>query len=249
MRRSVGPGVVFWCLLLAHVAAAQSRAPEVTELPVDITAEELQKRYLDALGGEAALAGLRSSISRGSIEITGLDQPGRVEVFEARPARTMTRIVVGDLEIAEGCDGTVAWEKDPSGVKALQGDELREALLDCGFPLYQDLKRTYTSLKIAGKARQGDQEFYLVDAVRAGGTADVLQIDARTYHLGLVVTQRLVDGKRIPVPFLAADYRPVGGIQFPRVLRTRTGDVTITIRLSSIEINAAIDDQVFAMPR
>jgi hypothetical protein len=248
VSRSIGRCVVV-CLLLTHVGAAQSRAPEVSELPVDISAEELQKRYVDALGGEAALAGLRSYISRGSVEISGLDQPGRVEMYDARPGRTMLRIVVGDIEIAEGCDGTSAWEQDPDGVKVLQGDELREALLDCVFLLYQDLKRTYSTMKVAGKARQGDQEFYLVDAIRPGGTADVLQIDARTYQLSMVVTQRLVEGKRIPVPILIGDYRAVGGVKLPHLLRTRTGDVTMTVRLNSIEINPVIDDKVFAMPR
>jgi hypothetical protein len=237
------------CVLITHTGAAQNRSPQVVELPVDISAEELRKRYVGALGGEAALAGLKSAISRGTVEISGLEQPGKVEMYETAPGRTMTRIVVGDLEIAEGCDGKSAWEKDPDGVKALGGEELRDALRDCGFLLYQDLPRTYKALKIAGKAKQGDFEFYLVDATRPDGTADVLTIDAKTYLLYMVVTQRLVDGKRVPVPLLASDYRPVAGVQMPHDVRTRSGGVTMIIRLTTIEPNAAIDDKVFAIPR
>jgi hypothetical protein len=236
-------------MFVSHAVRAQDRAPEVTVLKTDISVEDLQKRYLEAMGGEAALSSLKSLISRGTVEIAGLDQPGKVEVYEKAPGRTLTRMVIAGSEMLEGCTETSAWEKDPDGVKSLQGDELRDAVRNCAFLDVQDLKRTYTSLKIAGKARQGDTEFYLVDALRSDGVNDVLTIDARTYLLTMVVTPRLIEGKRVPVPALLGDYRSVGGVKLPHLLRSRIGDVTMAIRLSTIEPNATIDDKMFEPPR
>src|SRR5687768_13908560 len=129
-------------VLLASSAAGQN-APAPVELPIDISASELQSRSLEAVGGAQALSRLQSSISRGTVEIAGLEQTGTYEMHEKAPAKTLTRVSLGGVEMLEGCDGKAAWEKNGNDVKTLEGAELQQALADCVFLAYLDWRRTY----------------------------------------------------------------------------------------------------------
>jgi len=239
----------FAALLVVHAAAAQDYVPDVRELPVDISADELSSRFTAALGGEDAWSRMQTTITKGTIEVRGVRGTGWVETYEKAPNLTYMRTVLpGGIELTQGCDGRTAWEGDAGGANVLGGGELREALDDCAFLALVDLKKTYTKLKVASKASQDGQEFYLVEAVRADGLSDTLSIDAKTYLLNLVVTPRHLEGEIVPMALLFGDYRAVGGVMMPYLQRMKIGDMLMTTKVESIVFNEPVDDAKFAMP-
>jgi hypothetical protein len=239
----------FAALLVVHPAAAQDYVPDVRELPVDISEDELSRRFTSALGGEEAWSRLETTITKGTVEVRGVRGSGWVETYEKAPNLTFMRTVLpGGIEVTQGCDGRTAWEGDAHGANVLDGGELREALDDCAFLALVDLKRTYGKLKIVGKSSQDGQEFYLVEALRSDGLSDTLSIDAKTYLLNLVITPRHIEGEIVPMALLFGDYRTVGGVMMPYLMRMKIGDMLMTTKVTSIALNEPVDDAKFAMP-
>ena len=241
------------CLLVvplswAPVLPAQQK-PAVRELPVDITAEELRARVEAAIGGAEAWKRVVSTVSRGVVEIEGVGK-GKFEEYRRSPNLAFTRIVMdAGEESLEGCDGKIAWEKDSEGARALEGTLLREALYDCDFLHPFALGRSYKQLKIVGKAAQQEQEFYLVDAFRAGGEKEVLTILAGSYLPQLLVVQRQMEGQTITIPVVMSDYRSIGGLKLPHLLVSKLGGTKLTLRFDSIDANAPFDDAIFRLPK
>jgi len=237
---------LFSCVSIGLAA----QAPQVQQLPVDISPADLGKRARAAIGDEQAWKSVTSTVSRGVIEIQGIDKVGTIEEIEASPNLSYMRLAIpGVIDSSQGCDGRVAWEKDGEGVRELEGVELKEALDDCLFLASLDMERTYKELKVAGKARQGDLEFYLVDAYTRTGDQQVLTIDSRTFLPVMVVSQRHIDGKVVPLPMVTKDYRDVGGLRLPHLLNSKLGGSRITIRFTSIEANAPFDKALFSKPK
>lgn len=238
----------FAALFAAHTASAQHGAA-VRELPVDISEDELSRRFTSALGGEEAWSRLQTTIAKGTVEIRGIKGPGSVEMVEKAPNLSYTRTVLpGGVEVVNGCDGRTAWEGDANGANVLEGGELRDALDDCAFLALVDLKRTYEKLKLVSKTSQDGQEFYLVDAFRSDGLNDTLSIDAKTYLLNLIVSPRHIGNEVVPMAMLFGDYRSVGAVTMPHLMRMKIGDTLMTTRITSVRFNEPVDDAMFAMP-
>jgi hypothetical protein len=234
-------------LLFGFVTApAFAQAPAVQELPVDVTAAELVKRVRAAVGDEAAWEAIAARKSVGSVEIG--DQSLALEVIEARGDRALITMKQGDALIsATGCDGKTSWEQDEEGVRAHTGAELTEGLDDCAFLNDVDLA-SYKEIKVAGKARQGERIFYLVDAYTARGLHDVLTIDASTYLPYAAISQRRDDGKLVTVAMVFSDYRRVSGLMMPHLMNGKFGGAKFTMTLTSIVVNPPIDGRIFALP-
>jgi hypothetical protein len=232
------------------LSAAPAVRSETVQVPLDITSDALRAKVMAAIGSPGAWKAVVSLRSRGTLQITGLEGEGTVEEVSRTPNLAQVRTVLpSGEESLEGCDGRIAWEKDATGVRELKGAEKKEALLDCEFLAPFAMDRIYQEWKVSGKGAQKDLEFYLVDAVRRGGDKEVLTIDARTYLPIMAVAERTIEGQRLPLPVVLSDYRDVGGLKLPHLLRTKIGETTITVRLSSIEANVAIDDAAFAKPK
>lgn len=234
-------------LLLLFGPGVWAQAPAVQELKVDISSEDLVRRVRAAIGDDAAWKAVTATISKGSIEIEGMP-PGTFEEIAASPDRCVTKITLSDQPMAlQGSDGHVAWEKDAEGVRELQGDELKEGLEDCVFLSDFDL-RAYKDVKVAGKARQGDFGFYLVDTYTTRGSHVVLTIDSTTFLPAMSVVQRHIESKPMAIAVVFKDYRDVGGLKLPHLLASKLGGMRMTIKLSSIAVVPPPDVTTFSKP-
>lgn len=215
------------------------------------TVEQILNRYVEALGGRAAIEKLNSREARGSFEIAGTPLKGTVEAYNKAPNKmaNFTRVPgLGDL--FEGYDGTISWTSDPTnGLRERSGMELVQSKFDSEFYKEIKLKELYSKMELKGTEKIGGREAYRIIATPEKGSPEKLYFDMQTGLLLRTDVVRESPQGKTAFEVYFDDYREVDGIKFPFVQRWTTSDYSATIKYDSVKHNTAIDDTKFSKPR
>lgn len=236
--------------LLAAIVALAAAHPSagVQALP---TADQVIDKYIEALGGRAAIEKLTSRVTKGSMETPDGAQVGTVTISEKAPNKSLAVIdspAMGGT-FRQGTDGMTAWEDQPgAGVTEKTGAELADALRDGTFNSELKMKTTYKTLVVTKREKVGTRDAYAVVATPAAGTPITLYFDVES---GLMVRQtssRDTAQGRIDVDVFLEDYRTVDGVKQPHVVRQVTAMFSFVIKITEIKHNVALADAMFKRP-
>lgn len=227
---------------------AKSVAPDAAASTPSVDA--IVNRYVEALGGRAALEKLTSRVTTGTIDVSAMSLSGKIEIREKAPNRILSVVTIAGAAFRQGFDGDVGWTDDPeNGVREQTGAELNEARRGADFHHPLHLEKMYSKLNLVGQEKLGDRTVYLVEGALAdGGDPDKLYFDTQT---GLVT--RIITVRHLPQGVSAfredfEDFRDVDGVKLPFTIRQSGGDSEFTIKLETVQHNTAIDDAVFSKP-
>jgi hypothetical protein len=224
---------------------APDRKSDQTELPA---VDAILDRYINAIGGERAINKITSRRRKGSVQLGALN--GTFELHEAAPNKSL---FIGSLPapmgaVHQGFDGSIAWVKNQSGVFETRGEGLAQARREANFHLDTKLKEQYSSLRVVGRERIADREFYVLEGTRTDGLVERLFFDVQT---GLL-TRRSWETPTYFGPLPNAvdydDYRKVGSVRLPFIIRRSRAGTTFLQTISELKLNVAIDDSIFKKP-
>ncbi|MBI1749910.1 MAG: hypothetical protein HY234_06905 [Acidobacteria bacterium] len=242
-----GMGLAACFAVAAGVAGAQqaARTPMAT-LP---TADQVLAKYVQAVGGKAAIEKLSSRVTKGTVDPGGGPVLG-LEINEKAPDKFLSQVDVPGLgAVRQGFDGTVAWESNPQqGVQELGGTMLAAARRNAQFYRWLRMRELFAKLDVPGTTKVGDREAYVLEATPQAGYAERFYFDTET---GLLLRREYkVDGPDNVIAFemYYDDYREVDGIKLPFALRRVGPDNVLLLRYSEIKHNVALDDARFAKP-
>ena len=230
--------------VLARVAFAQ-------------TADDIVEKHLAALGGRAALGKITSRKSTGTISVStqGAELSGPVEIYLKAPNKTHA-IMQLDLS-AVGATGEMAVEQLFDGQKgyalnSMQGDnEITGHQLDNMrnnvFPSsLLNYKEAGTKLEVLPREQVNGRAAIVLRATPKIGSPSRIYFDAETYLIVRTITTIDAptggEGEQTSEP---SDYRAVDGVKVAFLVVNSTDLQTLTIRLSKVEHNVAIDDAMF----
>ena len=240
--------VVLCSAVITTVASLAAIArPGQQKLP---TADEIISKYVEAIGGEKAIKGATSRVSKGSLEIASVGLNGTAEVYEKAPNKTVTIVnIAGFGLVQEGYDGKTAWSKDPQmGLRDKEGGEFAAAKLDSEFYKPVKIKELYPKLVVKGTDKVGDKDTYVVEATPTESSPETWYFDSKT---GLLIRQDSERdgpmGKQKVQTFLE-DYKKFDGINLPSTIRQVTPQFTVAIKITEVQHNIAIDDAKFKKP-
>jgi len=216
------------------------------------TVDAVLEKYVSATGGRAAIEKIKSRVSKGTFEIASFaGVKGTVEIYEKAPNKQVAFLNIPGIGTdAEGFNGTIAWELEPdSGVAhEKSGLELASARRDAEFYGELKFKEMYPRMTLKGVEKVGASAAYVIEAVPAEGSAEHFYFDTET---GLLVRHDSVeegDGGKKPVEEYYSDYRAVDGIKVPFALRQKSPGTELTIKLTEVKQNVAVDDAKFNKP-
>jgi len=237
-RHSVSAGVMAMFVALAHLfPMARQSGVNAEERP---GVENILNRYIEAVGGRAALEKLSTRVCKGK-EITDLSSR-RQPIFEsyhfeahAKIPRSCCTVTWSDSETyRKGYDGIVGWVKDKCGVRQddRAGKSRLEWLLNPQFALC--IQDYFPNPAYAGAQRVRGM---LVYALESPEFHRPLFFDQQTGLLiGFGHNREL------------HDYREIDGIRYPhRVEMSRKGGST-TYEFSEVSHIVEINDATFAFP-
>jgi predicted aspartyl protease len=225
---------VFHSLLAADVSAPQ------------MTLASLLQKHLAALGGADAITAIKNTKVVSSVLTGGIR--GTITTIYAAPDREYEEDKLGILDITQGYDGKVSWQRDTNGnVRPLAGEELK----DLRVQLFFDTNSYVLPGRIAGKLTlraQPEPETgdWIVDALPEGGKPSTLFFDPRTFFI--VKEQHLDDNVLVTTTY--GDYRAVDGARFPFSMTVTNGTARYDVigTVTQLQNNIPLPPGLFSPP-
>jgi outer membrane lipoprotein-sorting protein len=234
-------------LLIVALMAGPARAQ---------TAEEVVEKYLAAIGGRDALGKLTTRRSTGTVTLStpAGELSGPIEITLKVPHKSrafmtldLTALGAGEMIIDQKFDGTTGVT-----VNSLQGetpitgnqlDNLRNSTFPTPLLAY---KEAGSVIALEAADRVGSEEaFVLVVTPKAGSPARLFVSKTTGLILRTVTTINSPEAGNLEQTSTLSDYRKVDGVMVPFRTVASNPLQSITIALTKVEHNVAVDDAVF----
>lgn len=231
----IGPTALIILLVSAGFAGVDS----IDTLP---TATEVVQRYIEALGGRAAIESLTTRVCIGRIiqDLSWATPPYEVIPFAAYaaiPGRVLIVEHKTDGTRCEGSEGEVTWVQDATGV-TLKDEPFHSKtawLVDPQNALR--MGEYFPDLEVVSERAIDDRWVYVVESSKLDPTHYALSFDVET---GLLVG--------IGYYWYLRDYREVDGVKFPHhVMMSRKGGST-TFVFDLVDHNLPLEETLFSVP-
>ena len=247
----------------------------LTQIPGQPQAAQLLDKYIEAIGGAAKLAVLKSYTATGtSVGFGGFGGGATVEINAKAPDMRSTWIQfkseTGRPDAIRVTNGKTAWVKSPLAVLLeyqLTGNELAGARLDAMLAFPGQIKTIFTGLKVSapqsisdlpGPSSQTaaekstgigqDRVVNVVQGTGPGNTLTTMYFDQKSNLLLRVIRYTATPIGRAPTQVDLADYRDVNGVLIPFRMTFAWLDGRDAIQLDKIQANASIPDAKFNTP-
>lgn len=213
-----------------------------------ITADDLAAKNIQARGGTAKLAAIKTLRATYSTEEDG--KPVQVIEMQKRPNKLRRNITFGKKIIVYAYDGQTAWQSSGKSSSAAPADlalELKEEA-DIDGPLL-NYKEKGSKLELVGKEKFNQKDVYNLKITLKEGQVRNIYLDARSFLEVKETGFFEKGGQRVDFVTILKSYRPVQGILFPFVVEQKAGDEENQITyLKKMELNVPIADSIFTMP-
>lgn len=211
------------------------------------TADQLFQKYLEAVGGTAAVEKVTSRIMNGTI--TFGDKSFPIDIYSKDPDQriSFTHMPGGDSVTAfNGHEGWLGFPGRP--MREMHGPDIDGASIDADLHFATHLRGMFSKAEVRGIEKLGDQEAYLVLGARVGRPPLHLYFDE---HSGLLV--RLVRYAESPLGQLPtqidySDYRDAGAVKIPFRWTLARPSGRFTIQVNDVKVNVPVDEAKFAKP-
>ncbi len=244
----------------ARAQAATPPAPAVPPRPAPAPAPERDAalpsarqvidRHIAAIGGRAAILARTSSHASGSMSIPSTGMTGSVDVFAAKPDKSLFRMTIGGIgAIEEGFDGTIGWSLSPmTGPALVQGKELEQKRFESDF--FSDLHpdERYDAMSTVEKTDFEGRPCYKVRLVRRGSSSEEFEFyDVETgLKAGGISTRESPMGP-ITSTSVESNYRKFGPLLQPTTIKATAMGLQQVITIANVEYDN-VDPAVFEPP-
>lgn len=207
-------------------------------------------RYLEATGGRAAYARIKTYSAVAIVEYAGRPNRGTFHVFQSLPDKSYSIMVLPGVDKVEtGTRDGVAWERTQRrGLRLKAGEELAAALREADPQARLNWRKYYRSAECTGvEAVDSINCFRVVMTPHAG------KPETRFYDQFSGILLRVTRVVTTPMgEFLSesryANYRVVDGISWPHSFNQSLFQQTLMSRIESVTLNAAIPESRFDFP-
>jgi hypothetical protein len=211
------------------------------------TGEQLLDRYVQAVGGAAAVEKVTSRVMKGTIDFGGKSLP--IDIYSKDPDKriSFTHMPEGDSVTAfDGHDGWLGTPGRPP--REMHGSDLDGASIDADLHLAAHLKAMFSETRVRGTEKVGDRATYVVVGQRQGKPPISLYFDEQTGLLARLVRLGETALGQMPTQIDYADYRDAGGVKIPYRWTLARPSGRFTIQVSEVKENVPVEESKFAKP-
>ena len=210
-------------------------------------AEPLFDKYLQAVGGAAAVEKTTSRVMKGTITFGDRNVP--IEIFSKDPDKRVSFTHTPDGDSVTAFDGHDGWLGAPGRpVREMHGPDIDGASMDADLHFAAHLKEMFSEVRVQGAEKVDGNEAYLVVGQRDGKPPLKLYFDEQSGLLVRLIRYAESPLGQLPTQIDYADYRDAGGVKIPfRWTLARPGG-QFTIQVGEVKENVPVDDAKFAKP-
>jgi len=213
---------------------------KVKPAPEGLTAADVNKAYINAMGGEKALLKIKDITMMASTTMQGMTIG--FDIYRKAPDKYMMKIGAGDMVFQQmSYDGTTAKVVSPMGGenKTLEGKELEDMKYEAIFNSELQYDKLGIKMELEGIEEINGVETYRVLLTYPSGKETTRFFDVAS---GLMVRET---GEQGISEF--SDYRDVDGVKFPFNISQQMGPQTIKLNVLSIKLNTKLKDELFIL--
>jgi len=212
--------------------------------------ESLIDRCIQSEGGAKAIERAQTAIMTGTVEITGHNIAGPLEIYQDGDKAYTEIVLPGIGKVEEGFDGVVAWEMNLlQGARVKDGEELEAAKRASRISVLGNWKDYYKSAVTQGAEDVGGKPAWNVVMTPTHGHSVEHFFFDRDSGLLVKMTQTLPTSMGdIPVEMTLGDYRAVDGIQTPFLMTQSAMGQNMAMHIDKVVYNAKIPAGKFDLP-
>lgn len=231
--------------LAVALAVALSVVPMGTALAEE-SGDEIIAKYIEAIGGEAALAKIKNRVTKSTFSLPDMGMEGASTAYAAPPnAYSKTSFdAFGDVE--SGLKDGVAWSVSPmQGSSILEGQQKRQALRQASLNPLGAWKETFEKAECVGEETVDDTACWKVVMTPKEGESETLYFAKDS---GLLLKMETPGEMGMTSEIYPSDYKEVDGIKIAHKTEIDGGQFLIEITIDSIEHNVDIPADRFDLP-
>jgi len=219
---------------------APTSKPELKrEAPKGVTVQTVMDNYIKAIGGEKAVAGVKSLAMTGNAAIPGAPAP--IKMVSKRTANGKSLMVISMEGMGELNKQVV---NDKGGYNAGQGQRIELTPEEFAEAKAKGLFVERTMAKDAKVSLDG------IDTIN-GKEAYIVKSGKQTYYYDVAtglkiaeMTEEEVQGQKMQVTVSYGDYREVKGIKIPYQMSVNQG-IELEFKIADVKINEGVSDADF----
>jgi photosynthetic reaction center cytochrome c subunit len=211
------------------------------------SADQLLDKYVQALGGAAAVDKITSRVMQGTIAFGDKSFP--IDLYSKDPEKriSFTHMPEGDNVTAfDGHEGWLGMSGHP--MREMHGADIDGASMDADLHLATHLKRMFSKVSTRGAEKIGDLGTYVVVGEREEKPPLQLYFDQQSGLLVRLVRFGETPLGRLPTQIDYADYRDADGVKVPFRWTLARPNGRFTIQVNELKQNVPVDDAKFAKP-
>jgi len=225
-----------------------STRPAFPNVATGTSASRIIDRYLEAVGGVAALQRVSSLTKKGTIELgAGITFP--IQIALKQPDLRCVHISFPNGESDEVEKGGIGWSLVPGRpLHEMSKEEAASARVDADPSFVSRLKETFVKLEVRPDVQIGDNTVAVLRASKSTEAPVRLYFDKKSGLLVRLVRYVNSPLGRNPTQIDYSDYREVAGMRLPFRWTVAQPQGHFTVQLSEVQVNVPIDDSRFAKP-
>ena len=211
-----------------------------SDVEIDISAEEIINKYIEAIGGKDALSNVKSMVTKSSFSMQGMEIQIISHQKESEKLLVETQMA-GNTMAKQVFDGEKGFIVSPMGQQEFEGDDLLNLKISAIIFPELDYKDLGFSLTVREIEPVDGKDAYKVAITNPVGNTSIHFFDVET---GLRVKE-INDSEQGSVVITYKSYDSVDGIKFPKEFEQSMAGQAMEITVSEILINSEIDDSIF----
>jgi outer membrane lipoprotein-sorting protein len=212
--------------------------------------EAILDKYIEATGGKAAYAKLKSDIASGTMTFAAMGLTGKMVVYSQAPDKRTAEVTLEGIgKIVEGSNGEIAWSFNAmQGPRLKEGDEKAQTLAQAKYGADANWRDVYKSAETQGVETVDGKECYKVLLTPKTGKPQTRWYDKDT---GLLVKMALTVESpmgAVTVETFPSDYRKEGEIMVPHKSVNKMASQEFSMTIDKVEQNVAIPAEKLEPP-
>ncbi len=211
------------------------------------TADQLLAKYIDAIGGAAAVAKITTRVEKGNTIVGETKTP--IDLYMKAPNMRYSVSHGQNGDSITAFDGTAGWQGGGrGGPRSMAPIDSMSAMMDASIAFPTNLKTVLPQMRVRTD-KIGDKEYYMISGRGPGTPSQVrLYFDEQTGLLTRVIRYNDAGLGIMPVQVDYSDYRDADGIKIPFKWTLSRPQGRFTIQVDSVQQNVPVDDAKFVKP-
>lgn len=226
---------------------------EKKAVPLGLTADDVYKKYMTAIGGEKAVAAVKDLTVVSTAEVQGMNLTITVKKKAGLKLKETVELDMNGKTMTlqkKVFDGTKGYMEAQGQKKDMGAEEIAETKQEADLQLDMNaskygIKRTLTGIETIAGA-----DAYIVEAIDAKNDKVLEYYDAKTgFRIRETKTQKDAQGNEVAAATDMSDYREIpgsGGYKIPYFMSIPgPGGANLSVKVKTAEINKNIPDTEF----